>query len=82
MKLQRTAPGAYLFVERDEPRIHYRIERGWADEPGLDRRKQHWILVRVTLTPREPFDDVRADVLSDHVSLRSARQELAGLVDG
>lgn len=82
MKLQRAAPGAYLLVPHDEPRIHYRIERGWADAPGLDRRKQHWILVRVTITPHEPFDDVSSDILSDHVSLRSAREALADELRG
>src|SRR5258708_4433512 len=61
--------GSYIY---DHRRVgvtaHYRIERGWADPPGTDRRRQVWVLSLV--------DHGRADILSDHASLADARGEI------
>lgn len=74
MRLRRMAPGSYVY---DHPRVgvkaYYRVERGWADPPGTDRRRQVWVLTLVN-------DREDADILSDHLTLGSARDEIKRLL--
>ncbi len=71
IRLRRMAAGSYIY---SHPRVgiteHYRIERGWADAPKTDRRRETWVLSFVYY---DAHADVCADILSDHPTLSSAR---------
>lgn len=72
MRLRRVASGAYV-ADRAIDGAHFRIERDWGEpRPGTDRRRQSWVLLRIT----PDGEGFVADVLSDHRTLADARIEL------
>ena len=67
--MRRLKAGSYITHDG-----RYRVERGWADEPGTDRRRQTWIVTRISANGD-------ADIIEEARTLATAKQVIQQQTD-